>query len=83
MGMLSTWFLFLAPVHRESIEMVFPIVGHSFLPADRIFARIEKEMKKKMRLLVQMNIQTYFQILELQYPYLEKYLIGNHVFSQF
>lgn len=25
---------------------MFPVVGHSFLPADRVFARIEKELRK-------------------------------------
>lgn len=47
MGMLSTWFLTLAPVHLDTLEMIFPIVGHSFLPADRVFANIEKKIKKK------------------------------------
>lgn len=27
--------------------MIFPIVGHSFLPVDRVFANIEKKIKKK------------------------------------
>jgi len=44
MGMISTWFLHLAPVHIEALEMIFPIVGHSFLPADRAFANIEKKI---------------------------------------
>lgn len=44
MGMLPTWFSSLAPVHIESLEMVFPNVGHSFLSADSIFANIEKEI---------------------------------------
>jgi len=67
MGMISTWFLNLASVHIESVEIIFPIVGHSFLPANRVFANIEKKLKGKMLLLVQMNIQIYFQILVLQY----------------
>lgn len=37
----------LAPVHVETIEMIFPIVGHYFLPADRVFANIEKKIKKR------------------------------------
>lgn len=47
MGMISTWFLTLAPVHIEAVEMIFPVVGHSFLPADRVFANIEKRIKRK------------------------------------
>lgn len=46
MGMCSTW-LFNAPVHVNSIELVFPVPGHSFLPADRVFGNIEKTLKKK------------------------------------
>lgn len=34
MGMISTWFLHFASVHIEALEMIFPIVGHSFLPAE-------------------------------------------------
>ncbi|XP_050063915.1 uncharacterized protein LOC126552866 [Aphis gossypii] len=47
MGMVSTWFLNLAPIHVQNVEFVFPIVGHSFLPADRVFANIEKKIKRK------------------------------------
>ena len=31
----------------KDIEMVFPVTGHSFLPADRVFALIERVVKKK------------------------------------
>lgn len=44
-GMLSVWFLNFAPKNVEKLEFVYPIVGHSFLPADRVFARIEKRIK--------------------------------------
>lgn len=27
--------------------MIFPVVGHSFLPANRIFANIEKRIRRK------------------------------------
>lgn len=47
MGIISTWFLHLAPVHIEALEMIFLIIGHSFLPADNVFANIEKKIKKK------------------------------------
>src|SRR6218665_2450541 len=29
----------------DSIELLFPVRGHSFLPCDRLFGRIEKELK--------------------------------------
>ncbi len=30
----------------RNIELIFPIPGHSFLPSDRVFGRIEKALKK-------------------------------------
>ncbi|VEN36138.1 unnamed protein product [Callosobruchus maculatus] len=44
-GMLCSW-LQKAPAHLQQIELIFPMVGHSFLPSDRVFARIEKDIKK-------------------------------------
>lgn len=31
----------------KKIEIIFPVVGHLFLPADRVFGRIEKEFRKR------------------------------------
>lgn len=45
-AMLSMWLIQDAPAHIKLVEIVFPVVGHSFLPADRVFARIEKELRK-------------------------------------
>lgn len=45
MGMLSYWLQNNAPATVQKIEFIFPVVGHSFLPPDRVFARIEKEIK--------------------------------------
>lgn len=36
-----------APQHIKKVEIIFPVVGHSFLPADRVFGRIEKEFCKR------------------------------------
>lgn len=44
--MVAYWMLNCAPQNIESIELVFPITGHSFLPADRVFGLLEKEFKK-------------------------------------
>lgn len=46
MGMLSTWLINNAPHYITMIEYIFPVVGHSFLPPNRVFARIEKEIKR-------------------------------------
>lgn len=35
-----------APSHLKEINIIFPVRGHSFLPADRVFGRIEKEVRK-------------------------------------
>lgn len=45
-AMLSKWLTKDAPAHIRLVEVVFPVVGHSFLPPDRVFARIEKELRK-------------------------------------
>lgn len=44
-GMLCQW-LSNTETDVNKITMVFPIVGHSFLPADRVFGRIEKKIRK-------------------------------------
>lgn len=31
----------------ETIKLIFPVRGHSFLPADRVFGRVEKILRKK------------------------------------
>ena len=43
-GMCATW-LSRAPPHIKKIELIFPIPGHSFIPPDREFGHIEKEIK--------------------------------------
>ncbi|CAH1112180.1 unnamed protein product [Psylliodes chrysocephalus] len=38
--MLMKWF-FSINKHIQSVKIIFPIVGHSFIPPDRVFAQIE------------------------------------------
>ncbi|CAK1589044.1 unnamed protein product [Parnassius mnemosyne] len=45
--MLGKWLYCEAPRHIKKIEIIFPVVGHSFIPPDRVFAKIERELKKK------------------------------------
>nr|CAI5867789.1 unnamed protein product [Callosobruchus analis] len=47
MAMLSSWLLNDAPKTLNCIEIVFPIVGYSFMPPDRVFGLVEKSLKKK------------------------------------
>ena len=46
LGMCSKW-LTEAPQHVKRVEIIFPIVGHSFIPPDRVFAQIEKVIRKR------------------------------------
>ncbi|KAJ4447425.1 hypothetical protein ANN_09432 [Periplaneta americana] len=42
-GAVLKWFKEEAPNTVKKIEFVFPVVGHSLLPPERVFGRIEKE----------------------------------------
>ncbi|CAK1584518.1 unnamed protein product [Parnassius mnemosyne] len=44
--MCSKWLSSSAPDHVQIIEIVFPIVGHSFIPPDHVFAHVEKDVRK-------------------------------------
>lgn len=44
-GVVMKWFKDESPKSVERVEIVFPIVGHSFLPPDRVFGRIEKVIR--------------------------------------
>ncbi|CAF4948469.1 unnamed protein product [Pieris macdunnoughi] len=35
-----------APLHIKTVELVFPILDHSFIPPDRVFGLVEKEIKR-------------------------------------
>lgn len=47
MTMCSYWLTTKAPSNIKKMEIIFPVVGHSFIPPDRVFARIEKTVKSK------------------------------------
>lgn len=49
-SMLGKWLTTEAPRHLKKIEINFPVVGHSFIPPDRIFAQIEKALKKREKI---------------------------------
>lgn len=59
-GMCCKWLSERAPERIQNIEVIFPIVGHSFLPADRVFGNIEKEIRK---LEVITQPETYIELL--------------------
>lgn len=59
-GMLSK-FLNEAPTSLKIIKIIFPVVGHSFIPPDRVFALIEKDVKKHSVLLTDQDYIHIFQ----------------------
>lgn len=46
-GMLAYWLQKKSPRNIKEIELIFPVVGHSFIPPDRVFAFIEKEVRNE------------------------------------
>jgi hypothetical protein len=51
MAMLSKFLVEDAPATLKNIKVIFPIVGHSFIPPDRVFGIIERDIKKHDTLL--------------------------------
>lgn len=45
-AMLNYWLQCEAPHHIARIELIFPVVGHSYIPPDRVFGQIENIYKK-------------------------------------
>lgn len=60
-GMLVYFLGKIAPLSLKEIELVFPVRGHSFLPSDRVFGRIERKLKK-MPIIT--NPNTYIELFE-------------------
>lgn len=48
-------------VQIEEIKMFFPVRGHSYLPADRIFGRIEKLLRKKQTIVTKEDYHDTFK----------------------
>lgn len=45
--MLMVWLQNEAPQTLESLTILFPVRGHSYMPADRVFGRVEKRIRAK------------------------------------
>lgn len=43
---LMQWLYVKSPQNIKEIKLYFPVRGHSFLPADRVFGRLEKYFRK-------------------------------------
>lgn len=51
LGMLMKWFKNSTSTLKE-VQLIFPIPGHSFIPPDRVFAGIEKKIKKQENIIL-------------------------------
>lgn len=56
---LMFWLLRKAPASLKEVKLYFPVRGHSFLPCDRVFGRVEKDLRKYPFL---PNKEMYFEI---------------------
>lgn len=43
---MTSWLGNDAPRNIKKVEIIYPVTGHSFLPADRVFGVIEKKIRK-------------------------------------
>lgn len=46
-GMITHWLRCKVLVHVKSVELIFPVTGHSYMPPNRVFGVIERDIKKK------------------------------------
>lgn len=49
--MASWWLANKAPKSVHTVQLVYPVTGHSYLPPDRVFGRIEKSIRKEEEIL--------------------------------
>ena len=49
-GMVAHWLATKAPSSVRYVEMIFPVTGHSYIPPDRVFGRLEKKIKMKEKI---------------------------------
>lgn len=59
-GALCKWLTSDEASEIECIELIFPITGHSYLPPDRVFAVIEKKVRKMDTII---NPEDYLQVI--------------------
>ncbi len=59
--MCAKWLVTYAPPQIEEIQLIFPMTGHSFLPADRVFGLIERSLKKKTTIVKKEEYHEVFQ----------------------
>ncbi|KAK9709528.1 hypothetical protein QE152_g26555 [Popillia japonica] len=72
-GILNYWLQYEAPLNIELVEIVFPVVEHSYIPPDRVFGQIEKRYKKVPEVV---HPEEYIDIIK---EFAKVYKIGNDV----
>ncbi|KAK9747278.1 hypothetical protein QE152_g5422 [Popillia japonica] len=60
-GMVQYWLKLCSPPQIQFVELVYPVVGHSFLPPDRVFGQIERKIKKCATII---NPEMYLKIIK-------------------
>lgn len=50
-GMICYWFNCISPPNIEEVQVIFPVVGHSYIPPDRVFGNIEKTVRRTSEIL--------------------------------
>lgn len=58
---LCYWLKFKAPTSITDILIKYPVHGHSFLPADRVFVRVEKDLRKDPVLPLKSDYETIYK----------------------
>lgn len=58
---LYYWLKFKARASVLEISLTFPVRGHSFLPADRVFGRVEKELRKHQPLIAREEYEEIYE----------------------
>lgn len=58
--MLIFWLLRYSPDNVTEIVITYPVRGHSFMPADRVFGRVEKVLRKNPTILSKEDYVSYY-----------------------
>lgn len=60
--MCGKWLTSHAPKNITKLEIIYPVTGHSFLPSDRVFGLIERELKHKNTIICKEEYHQVFQL---------------------
>lgn len=59
--MCMCWMIKKSPKEITSLEIVYPVTGHSFLPSDRVFGLIERYINKKKTVIQKQEYHAVFK----------------------